>query len=45
VIELRRLDAPQLEQEAIGVGLRPEPARALAPTDDHVGGTVVMLRA
>ncbi len=45
VIELKRLDARQLEQEAIGVGLLPEPARALAPTDDHVGATVVVLRA
>jgi SAM-dependent methyltransferase len=45
VIELQRLDAPGLEQEAIDAGLRPEPARTLPATDDHVGSTVVMLRA
>lgn len=45
VIELQRVEPYQLEQEAIAAGLRPESTRALRPTDDHVGGTVVMLRA
>jgi SAM-dependent methyltransferase len=45
VIELQRLDAAQLEREASVTGLHPEPARTLPPTDDHVGGTVVVLRA
>ena len=45
VIELQLLNASQLEQEAIGAGLKPEATRALRPTDDHVGSTVVMLRA
>jgi len=45
VIELQRLDAPGLEREAIDAGLRPEPPRSLPATDDHVGSTVVMLRA
>ncbi len=45
VIELQRLDAAQLEREASAVGLHPEPARTLPATDDHVGGTVVVLRA
>jgi SAM-dependent methyltransferase len=44
-IALQRLDAPQLEREASGVGLTAEPALTLAETDDHVGGTVVVLRA
>jgi SAM-dependent methyltransferase len=45
VIELQRLDAARLEREASSAGLHPEPARTLPPTDDHVGGTVVVLRA
>ena len=45
VIELQRVEPSQLEQEAIAAGLQPESTRALRPTDDHVGGTVVMLRA
>jgi len=44
LIELQRVDAPQLEHEAVKAGLHPEPARLLDPTDDHVGSTVVMLR-
>ena len=44
LIELQRVDAPQLEREATAAGLHPEPARRLDPTDDHVGSTVVMLR-
>jgi SAM-dependent methyltransferase len=45
IIELDRVSVSRLEREAIAVGLRPEPAREIPPTDDHVGSTVVMLRA
>jgi SAM-dependent methyltransferase len=45
VIELRRVDASQLEREAVSVELHREASRTLPPTADHVGGTVVMLRA
>ncbi len=45
VIELDHISASQLQREAIGAGLHTEPARELAPTRDHVGSTVVMLRA
>jgi SAM-dependent methyltransferase len=44
VIELDRVTAHQLEREGTGAGLRPERARELLPTRDHVGSTVVMLR-
>jgi SAM-dependent methyltransferase len=43
VIELDRLTARELEREAAAVGLRAEPARTIAPTDEHTGSTVVML--
>jgi SAM-dependent methyltransferase len=42
-IALARLDAATLEREASG--FTPEPRWLIAPTDDHVGSTVVMLRA
>jgi hypothetical protein len=45
VIELDRMSAAQLEREGIAAGLRPEPAREVRSTEDHVGSTVVMLRA
>jgi SAM-dependent methyltransferase len=45
VIELDHVSASELEREAIGAGLRPEPAREIPPTDDHAGSAVVMLRA
>jgi SAM-dependent methyltransferase len=45
VIELDRVSAAQLEREGIAAGLRPEPAREVPSTEDHVGSTVVMLRA
>jgi SAM-dependent methyltransferase len=45
VIELARLSARSLQREASAVGLRAEPPREVAPTEDHVGSTVVMLRA
>jgi len=40
---LRRLDAATLEDEAAEAGLRPAGRRAIPPTDDHVGSTVVLL--
>ncbi len=45
VIELDRLGVSDLEREGAAVGLRPEPARHVAPTADHAGSSVVMLRA
>jgi SAM-dependent methyltransferase len=45
VIELARVSRSELEREGSQAGLRPEPAREIAPTDEHVGSTVVMLRA
>jgi SAM-dependent methyltransferase len=45
LIELARFSAYELEHEGSQVGLHPEPAREIGPTDEHVGSTVVMLRA
>jgi SAM-dependent methyltransferase len=45
VVELARVSAAELEYEASQAGLVPEPALKIAPTDEHVGSTVVMLRA
>jgi SAM-dependent methyltransferase len=45
VIELDVLEQGTLEREAIAAGLRPEAACEVAPTDDHAGSVVVMLRA
>lgn len=45
VIVLDRLSARRLEREAGAAGFRAERARRISPTDDHVGSTVVMLRA
>jgi SAM-dependent methyltransferase len=45
VIELDLLGSAQLEREAAEAGLRLESVRELAATRDHVGSTVVMLRA
>ena len=45
VTELARVSRSELEREGSQAGLRPEPAREIAPTDEHVGSTVVMLRA
>lgn len=42
-IGLRGLDAATLEGEAESVGLRPAGRRAVPPTVDHVGSTVVLL--
>ena len=44
VVLLAEVEAGALEQEAAAAGLRAEPARAIAATDEHVGSTVVMLR-
>ncbi len=44
VIDLDCLTLPELEREGVAVGLRSEPARYIAPTADHSGSAVVMLR-
>jgi SAM-dependent methyltransferase len=44
VIRLDRLEAGTLEAEAASHGLRAEPRRHIAQTDEYVGSTVVMLR-
>ena len=44
VIELRTVSAESLATEAEPHGLRAEPPREIAPTLEHVGSTVVMLR-
>lgn len=41
---LHRLDAAALEREAAVAGLRPAGRRAVPPTGDHVGSTVVLLQ-
>ena len=45
VIELATLTPDELEAEGRAAGFAPEPARAIPPTDEHVGSEVVMLRA
>ncbi|HEX3317641.1 MAG TPA: class I SAM-dependent methyltransferase [Solirubrobacteraceae bacterium] len=45
VVELDRLDGATLAAEGEAVGLGAEPPRRIAPTDDHVGSEVVILRA
>lgn len=42
-VRLRMLSADRLEREAEQAGLRPAGRRAIAPTDAHVGSTVVLL--
>jgi SAM-dependent methyltransferase len=44
VVELVTVTAGELAVEAAAYGLRREPSRWVAPTDDHVGSEVVMLR-
>jgi hypothetical protein len=44
-IELDRVSAKTLERDARAAGLRVEPPVEVAATDEHVGSTVVMLRA
>ncbi len=45
LVELDRVSVPELEREAIAAGLQPIPHQEIAPTDDHVGSTVVIFRA
>ena len=45
LIHLDRLDPDTLEAEAEAAGLRPASRLEIAPTEDYVGSTVVMLRA
>jgi hypothetical protein len=45
VIELDTVTAAELLQEGAEAGLEPQPTRELAATDEHVGSSVVMLRA
>lgn len=44
-IVLDRLSAARLERDARAAGLHPEPSLRIDATDEHVGSTVVMLRA
>jgi len=45
MIELDRVSPHELEREGALAGLHPERQRQVAPTDEHTGSTVVMLRA
>jgi SAM-dependent methyltransferase len=45
LVELDRVSVSELEREAIAAGLRPIPHLEIAPTDEHVGSTVVMFGA
>jgi SAM-dependent methyltransferase len=45
VIKLAHVSARELEREGLQADLTPEPAMEIAPTDEHVGSAVVMLRA
>jgi SAM-dependent methyltransferase len=44
-VRLDRLDATQLAAEAAGEGFEPLPARHIAPTPDHAGSDVALMRA
>jgi SAM-dependent methyltransferase len=44
LIHLDRLDAARVAAEAASAGLTAQPPCWIAPTDDHVGSSVVMLR-
>jgi SAM-dependent methyltransferase len=44
VVELDHLEPEELEEEAVALGLRPEPQRRIPQTLEYVGSTVVMLR-
>jgi len=43
VVRVHQLSADRLEREAGAAGLRPRERRQVAPTDDHLGSTVVVL--
>jgi SAM-dependent methyltransferase len=45
LVELDLVSISELEREAIAAGLQPITHREIAPTDDHVGSTVVMFHA
>jgi SAM-dependent methyltransferase len=45
VIELDRVGAARLRREGREAGFQPAATRSIAATDEHVGGTVVVLRA
>jgi SAM-dependent methyltransferase len=45
LIELDRVTVSELEREASAASLQPIPHQEIAPTDEHVGSTVVMFRA
>jgi SAM-dependent methyltransferase len=45
VIELDVVSASELEREGLQAGFHSEGTREISPTRDHVGGTVVILRA
>lgn len=44
VLHLDRVELARVEREAAAAGLTPLPARIIAPTEEHVGTSVVMLR-
>jgi SAM-dependent methyltransferase len=44
VIHLDKVDAAQVEAEALAAGLWPRAGRVIAPTQEHVATTVVLLR-
>ena len=45
ILELDRVSASELEREAVQAGFQRLPARLVAPTEEHVGSTVVVLGA
>jgi SAM-dependent methyltransferase len=45
LVELDLVSVSALEREASAAGLQPIPPQEIAPTDEHVGSTVVMFRA
>ena len=44
-VALDELDAPRLERQAAGYGLRALPRRRVPATEEHVGSDVVVLEA
>jgi SAM-dependent methyltransferase len=44
VVHLDKVDAAQVEAQALAAGLWPRAGRVIAPTQEHVGTTVVLLR-